>query len=120
TRMASAAWHYAMSMNRAWLELWSNRLSEYTELPKRLLDVQTGFMEHAFDHYRESLQQLGGLASQAQHEAEGMMRGFEEAGERAGQELRQDAKDAAKGGRPKEFRPQSASQNQREHQRGSH
>ncbi len=35
SNMASAAFRYAISMNRAWLDLWESRVDEYFELPKR-------------------------------------------------------------------------------------
>ena len=49
-RMANAAWHYALSLNKAWLELWDFRLDDYMNLPKRCVDVQTDFVEQTFDH----------------------------------------------------------------------
>ena len=64
-RLASLAYNYAMSVNRAWFDLWNNRLTQYMELPKRLADAQTNFMEQAFDDYQESVQQLGGITTKA-------------------------------------------------------
>src|SRR5208337_2881762 len=73
-RMAGTACHYAMSVNRAWLNFWSNHLTQYTEIPKRFADAQTDFVERAFDHYQESIKQLSGLAKQAQAEVEEVIR----------------------------------------------
>ncbi|MGO9171479.1 MAG: hypothetical protein ACLP7P_05900 [Rhodomicrobium sp.] len=115
-RMAGTACHYAMSMNRAWLNFWSNHLAQYTEIPKRFADAQTDFVKQAFDHYQESIHELSGTAKQVQEEVQEVIRETEETGERAAQQLRAEAKDFAKGTRPKETRPQSAG----EHQRGAH
>ena len=41
TRMANAACHYAVSVNRAWLDLWDSRIDDYLELPKRFVNAQT-------------------------------------------------------------------------------
>ena len=60
--MASTACHYAVSMNHAWLGLWNNQLTQYMEIPERLTDAQTDFIEQAFDHYQESVHQLSGIA----------------------------------------------------------
>ena len=49
-RMANSALHYALSLNKAWLELWDFRLDDYMNLPKRCVDVQTDFVEQTFDH----------------------------------------------------------------------
>ena len=69
-RMASTACHYTMSMNRAWLEFWSKHLTQYTELPKRFADAQSDFMQRAFSHYQDSIQQLSGAAEEAGEEIE--------------------------------------------------
>jgi Phasin protein len=121
-KIAGATCHYAMSWNRAWLNFWSNHLSQYTELPRRFADVQTDFMEQAFDHYQRSIQELGVLASQMQHEAEDTIRATQDLGKQAAQELRPEAtKDISKGmakeGRPKEAHP---GEDQRGRQRGAH
>jgi hypothetical protein len=63
TRIANAACHYALSVNKAWIELWGNRLNEYLELPKRFVNAQTEFVEQAVDHYQESLQRLRNMMS---------------------------------------------------------
>jgi hypothetical protein len=124
--MASTACHYAMSMNRAWLDLWNNQLTQCMQIPERLTEAQTDFVEQAFDHYRESIHQLSGLAQQAQEQtqgamrqaqetAQGMMRETQEAGERAAQQFSDETKERAKGARPaKEGRSQSG-----EYQRGA-
>ncbi len=94
TRMANAAFHCAVSINRAWLDLWDNRLDEYLDLPKRFLDAQTDFVEHAFDHYQESMQKLSGLAAKAAHDAESAVHETQSAGERMGRQLQSEAKEA--------------------------
>jgi len=53
TRMTNAAYHYALSVNRAWIDLWDSRVDDYLELPKRFVDAQTDFIERAFDHDQE-------------------------------------------------------------------
>jgi hypothetical protein len=120
--MTSTACHYVMSMNRAWLNLWSNQLSHCSEIPERLAEAQAGFMQQAFDHYEESMQQMSGFAMQAEKEAKDAMREARQAGERAGQQFRSEAKDLGRAmgkiNRPKEGRTEEVPQEQR--QRGSH
>ncbi len=127
TRMGSAACHFAMSMNRSWLNFWNSHISQFTEFPERFAQAQTGFMEEAFDHYQESIEQLSGLAKEAREEvqeamaeaqkpAEGMMQEMQEMGERAAGQIREEVKDMGKGNRPKESKPQGAGG----HQRGAH
>jgi hypothetical protein len=102
TRMANTACHYALSLNRAWLDLWESHLAEYLELPKRFLDAQTSFIEQTFDHYQESMQKLGSLASKATREAQSAMRETEVAGERVARQLQSETKEMGWGNRPKE------------------
>ncbi len=102
TRMANAAFHYALSINRTWLDLWDSRLDEYLDLPKHFVDAQTNFVEHAFDHYQESMQKLSGLAAKATHDAESTVREIQSAGELVGGQLQSEAKEMAWGSRPKE------------------
>ena len=125
--MASTACHYAVSMNRAWLGLWNNQLTQYMEIPERLTDAQTDFIEQAFDHYQESVHQLSGIARQAQEQTqgamrqaqetgEGTMRETQETGERAVQQFSDEARERAKGARPaKEGRPQSGAEQHSPH-----
>ncbi len=96
TRMAGAAYHYAMSMNRAWLNLWNNRLVQYTELPKRLACAQIDFMEKAFDQYRDSIHQLEGMATQATNETGGALAKTVQATSEIVPPLRPQPKDAGK------------------------
>jgi hypothetical protein len=121
-RMASTACHYTMSMNRAWLSLWSNQLSHYSEIPERIAEAQAGFMQQAFDHYEESMQQMSGFAKQAEEEVQDAMRKTRKAGEWAGQQFRAEAEDLGRGigkiNRPKKGRTEGAPQDQP--QRGSH
>ena len=70
TRIANAASHYALSVNKIWLELWGNRLDKYLQFPKRFVDVQTDFMKEAFDHYQESVQKLAKLSAKATQDAQ--------------------------------------------------
>jgi vacuolar-type H+-ATPase catalytic subunit A/Vma1 len=115
-RVAGVTCHYAMSWNRAWLNFWSQHLSQYSELPKRFADAQTNFVEQAFDHYQESIQELGSLASELQDEAEGVMKETQEAGERAVEDFRHEAKDMSKGNRLKEYKPAGDGERGPEHQ----
>ncbi len=103
-RMAGATCHYAMSWNRAWMNIWSHHLEQYSQLPRRLADAQTSFVEEAFDRYQESIQELGGLAAELQEDAEGVMRETRDAGEHAIEEFRGEARDMAVGPRLKENR----------------
>lgn len=121
TRMANAACHYALSVNRAWLDLWGRHLNEYMDFPKRLMNVQTDFLEHAFDHYQESLQKLGSLTAKARDEAESALRETEEEGERFARRFQSEAKEMS-WSRPKENPRRSGSEESREseQQRGAH
>ena len=49
--MANAACHYALFLNRGWLDLWDSYLDVYLDAPKRFADAQTAFIEQAFHHY---------------------------------------------------------------------
>ena len=121
TRMASATCHYALSINRAWLDLWDSRLNEYLELPKRLLDVQTDFVEHAFDHYQESMQKLSSLAAKATDDTESAVRETQASGERVARQIQAEAKDVARSNRPKENPMHDGSEERREpSQHGAH
>ena len=88
-RMANAAYKYAFSVNRAWLDLWGNRLPEYLARPKRFADMQTDFFERAFDHYQESMQKFGGLAKEAKDQAETAVKEGQAAVERAVSQFQQ-------------------------------
>ncbi len=118
-RMASTACHYTMAVNRAWLEFWSKHLTQYTELPKRFADAQTDFMERAFGHYQESIQQLSGLAEEAGEQIEETVREAEKTGERAAGRFLEEAKEMGQVSRPKESRPPRAAEERRE-QREAH
>ncbi len=102
SRMTNAACHYAMSVNRTWLDLWDSHLDDYLELPKRFLDAQTDLMEQAFDHYQESMRKLGSLATKATQDVQSAVHETQSAGERVAGQLQSDAKDAGWGNRPKE------------------
>ena len=91
-RLASLAYNYAMSINRAWFDLWNNRLTQYMELPKRLADAQTDFIEQAFDDYQESIQQLGGITTKATGEARAAMQHAASKGEEFADQVRSSAK----------------------------
>ncbi len=120
SRMANAACQYAMSLNRTWLDLWDSRLSEYMELPKRWAEAQADFVEQALDHYQESMQRFGGIAMQAKDEAESAIKETEAAGERTAREFQAEAKDMARGSRPKENPMKNAGEREPEHQLGAH
>jgi hypothetical protein len=119
SKIANAACHYAISMNRAWLELWDHRLDEYFELPKRFAEAQTNFLGHAFEHYQESMQKLGGLASKMTEEAQAAVRETQAAGDRAARHVQQEGADQGWGSRPKEMH-QSGGGEERREQRGAH
>ncbi len=97
SKVANAAWHYAFSINRAWIDLWDSRLPNYLELPKRFALVQSDFFEQAFDHYQESVQKLGGIARQAantvKEETELAIRDTQSAGERAAHQFQSETTD---------------------------
>ena len=93
TRMANAACHYALSLNRASLDLWGSRLDECLDLPKRFVKAQTDFIEQAFDHYQESMQQLGSLATKATRDAQSAVRETEAAGDRAAPRFQSETKE---------------------------
>jgi hypothetical protein len=61
SRIANAACHYAMSVNKSWLALWDTHLDQYLELPKRFVNAQTDLIEQVFSHYQESMQKPSGL-----------------------------------------------------------
>jgi len=117
-RMAGTACHYAMSVNRAWINFWSNHLGQYTEIPKRFAEAQTSFMERAFEHYQESMQELSGLAEEFRESAQEAILESGKAGERAAQKLVAEAKETGKASRPKESRVSSAGA--QEERRGAH
>jgi hypothetical protein len=118
-RVASSACHYTMSLNRAWLEFWSKHLTQYTELPKRFAEAQTDFMERAFGHYQESMQQLSEMAEEAGEEFQEAVQETGKVSERATQRFLDEARDAGKAGRPKEAKPPRVGEEARE-QRGTH
>ncbi|SRR5579883_317015 len=74
TRIAGAACNYAVSVNRAWLELWTNSITQFTHLPRRLADMQRELVEEAIGDFQESMQQFGEFAVQASEEAEDTVR----------------------------------------------
>ncbi len=114
-RMASTACHLTMSVNRAWLEFWGKHLTQYTELPKRFADAQSDFMQRAFGHYQESMQQLTSLAAEAEEEIAETARESEKAGEQTTKRFLEEAKEMGKGSRPKESRPPRARDEERVH-----
>ncbi len=130
SHMAGTLWHYSLSMNRAWLKLWNNQLSHYTGMPERLAEAQSNFVEQAFDHYRESIQQMSGqmsgFAAQAQVEAQEIVKKTQAAGEEAMDRFRSESEEvenkikeaATKTVRPKEQRTPSGSEEA--HRRGPH
>ncbi len=122
TRIANAACHYALSVNRAWIDLWESRLDDYLELPKRFMNAQTEFMEQAFDHYQESIQKLGSLTTKASHDAQTAVRETQAAGERVARQFQSDAKETGWGNRPKENPMQGGAEHRRdgEQQPGAH
>ncbi len=85
-RMANVACHYAMSVNRAWFDLWN-------KLPKRLADAQTNFIEQALDDYQESIQQLGGIITKATDEAGAAMQQAASKGEELADEVLSSARE---------------------------
>ena len=92
TRMANATYHYALSVNKAWIELWNDRLNAYLELPKRFVNAQSDFVEQAVAHYQESLQKLGVLATKATQHAQSAVKETQAAGERVARQFQWDVK----------------------------
>ena len=90
TQIAKAAWHNALSVNKAWMELWGSRLEEYLKLPKRFVDAQTHFVEQAVNHYQESMQKLGGLATKATHDAQAAVKETQSAQDRVARQFQGD------------------------------
>jgi len=120
TRIASAACHYALSLNRAWLELWDSRVNDYMEFPKRFVNAQTDLIEQTFDHYQESVQQLGALATKTTRDAQSVMRETEAAREQAARQLQSETKEMG-WNRPKENPMNSGGEERREpEQHGAH
>ena len=97
TRIANAACHYALFVNKAWVELCGDRLNAYLELPKRFVNAQSDFVEQAVDHYQESLQKLGDLATKATQHAQSAVKETQAAGERVARQFQSDFKNMAQG-----------------------
>jgi len=97
TRVAKAAWDNALSINKAWMELWDNRLNEYLHLPKRLMIAQTDFLEQAIDHYQESLQKVAGLATKAAQDTQAAVKETQAAGERVTRQVQSSLQDMSRG-----------------------
>jgi hypothetical protein len=115
-RMTNAACHYAMSVNKSWLELWDAHLDQYLELPKRFAHAQTDFLQQAFGHYQESMQKLGSVATKATQDVQSAVRETQGAAERVANELQSDARESGGGNRPKEAQKHSGEQ----HREGSY
>jgi prefoldin subunit 5 len=62
------------------------------ELPKRFVDAQTDFVKQAVDHYRESLQKLGDLATKATQHAQSAVKETQAAGERVARQSSRNSK----------------------------
>lgn len=92
-RMANVACHYAISLNRAWFDLWNTRLTQYMELPKRMASAQSDFVEQALDDYQESMQQLGGIATKVSEEAGAAIESAASRGEEVARDYRQNMED---------------------------
>ena len=97
TRVAKAAWDNALSVNKAWMELWNNCFNEYLELPKRFVDAQTKFVEQAIDHYQESLHKLGGLATKVTQDAQSAAKETQASGERVARQFQTSLKEMSRG-----------------------
>ncbi len=121
TRIASAACHYALSVNRAWLESWDSRVNDYMDFPTRFINAQTDLIEQAFDHYQESLQQLGSLAATATRDAQSAISEAEAAGEQATRQFQSETKEMGWVNRAKESPMHSGGEERREPaQHGAH
>ena len=90
-------YHYALSVNKAWIELWNDRLNAYLELPKRFVNAQTDFVEQAVAHYQESLQKLGDLATKATQHAQSAVKETQAAGERVARQFQSELKEMGRG-----------------------
>ena len=100
--MANAACHYALFLNRGWLDLWESYLDDYLDAPKRFVNAQTACIEQAFDHYQESMQQLGSLATKATRDARSAVRATEAERDRAACQFQSETTEMGWGNRPKE------------------
>lgn len=101
-RMVNAVCHYALSANRAWIDLWDSRIDDYLEMPERFADAQTDFIEQAFDHYHESMQKLRSLATKATRDAQSTVRETELAGGRVARQFQSETREMGWDNRPKE------------------
>ena len=119
-RMTNAAYHYALSVNRAWIDLWDSRVDDYLELPKRFVDAQTDFIEKAFDHYQESMQMLRSLATKATRDAQSAVRETEAAGEWAARHFQSETREMGWDNRPKESPKHSGEERREPAQHGAH
>ena len=107
SRIANAACHYAISVNKNWLELWRVYLDQYLELPKRFAHAQTDFIREAFGHYQESMQKLGSVTTKATQDVQSEVRETQGAADRVANQLQSDAKEIGWGNRPKEAQKNS-------------
>jgi len=110
TRMANAACHYALSINRSWLDLWDSRINDYLDFPKRFVNAQTELIEQAFGHYQESIQKLDSVATKATQDVQSAVRETQGAADRVANQLQSDAKDIGWRNRPKEAQKHSGEQ----------
>jgi hypothetical protein len=110
SRIANAACHYAVAVNKSWLELWDTHLDQYLELPKRLAHAQTDLIQRAFGHYQESMQKLGSVATKATQDVQSAVGETQGAADRVADQLQSDAKEIGWGNRPKEVQKHSGEQ----------
>ena len=110
SRIANAACHYAMSVNKSWLELWDTHLDQYLELPKRFVNAQTDLIEQVFSHYQESMQKLGSVATKATQDVQSAVRETQGAADRVANQLQSDAKEIGWGNHTKEAQNHSGEQ----------
>jgi len=89
TRMTGQVCHYAMSVNRAWFNLWSTMLMDYAALPRRITSAQVDFMGDVLKGFEETGQEMGGLVLHAEEEAEEAMQDTAEDAGRTIDEVKQ-------------------------------
>jgi hypothetical protein len=101
SRMAGEACNYAISMNRTWLNLWSNQFAHITAMPKRIADIQRDSFEETLDELQQSMQELGRLTSRARDEAEASIRETAKQGDQMVQQPRSQSEESATSVRPR-------------------
>ena len=116
TRMTGQVCQYAMSINRAWFNLWSTMVMDYAALPRRLTNAQVDFIGDVLKGFEETGQEMGGLVLHAEEEAEEAMQDTaEEAGRTVNQMKQAPEEMASAAERGSQPRRRTAERRQRAH-----